>query len=1026
MKNSRINIPKMRKTYLLLLFAISSYLVNAQSQIVTGVISDSSEPLIGATIMVKGSTVGTTTDFDGKFSLDANNGDTLEISFIGYLTQTRVVDGPGPYTVVLVSDVQNLSEVVVIGYGSQRKKEVTGAVSNVTADKISRMPTSDLSKSLQGQIAGVSVQASSGRPGDNARISIRGLGSLSKDAISPLYIVDGIPFGSDPNIAPEQIESIDFLKDGASAAIYGVRASNGVIIITTKKGKEGAMKVDFSAYTGIQNITSGTPLMNSDQQFYFEELRAQALGQSPTFVDVNPNALQNNTDYIGYMENNNAPIQNYNLNLSGGQKNLTFNGNINYFNQEGVLINSGYDRLTTRVTGQYTKGKFKATAIVGHTGTRQEREPWALYEQSIRQSPFNTSIDEIAPYLDGVIMPDQNEITYSYLTRILNNEDNSKRNVTNFSFEGGYEFFEGFNYKQRFGRSINNLKRVRWEPRYVVYNSLGQYSASASRPNAELRENYAWRTSDTWENILSYNKKLGNHDFTLLGVYSFERYNSETYDITGIMPENHSNEIQTMGNAESVSIPATFNDESNITGKLFRLQYNYKSKYLFSASIRRDGSSKFNENNRYENFPSASVGWNVSEEDFFKEKFAIINNFKLRASVAQVGNNRIDSYSYIPIIEGGVNYPFGDSETLYQGLIQRRVVDPDIKWETTNSANIGLDMHLWDSRIQLTADIYSISKTDMLLEQRLPASSGTHAPGADRVYGVKVINGGDMENKGIELGLTYKNDTKWDLKYEISGTFTMNRNEVTSLNGTEIGYWGGEPIESLSSVQPTTCLAVGYEAGAFFLVQTDGIIQTQEQLDEYRNIDANAQMGDMMFIDQNEDNTIDDNDRVYSGSGQPDFEAGLNISLTYKNWDFFTRGYLSYGGEIYNGSKAFAYQTGRHADQYYSWAPQNPTTEIPTYRGQSHVNFSTFSDYFLEDGTYFRINTITIGYTFNQLDNSKISKCRLYASANNPITITNYEGYDPEVGGDGVFTRGVDKGNYPITRQFLIGVQLSF
>lgn len=1020
----------------ILLFCYS--LGYAQSLDVSGVVNADGATLLGATVQVKNSGNGTVTDFDGKFALSVNTGDVLVVGFLGYVTQEYTVTTADPIVIDLVSDIESLSELVVVGYGVQRKKEVTGAVANVSSEKLAKMSTPNLATSLQGQVAGVNIQASSGRPGASSNVQIRGLGSLSAGALSPLYVVDGIPVGGDPNLAPEQIESIDFLKDGASAAIYGVRASNGVIIITTKKGSEGSMKIDFSSYAGVQNITSSTPLMDATDQLYFEELKATALGQSPTFVDKNPDALQNNTDYVSYMENDNALIQNYSLNLSGGSKNLTFNTNLSYFNQEGVIINSGYERLSTRTTGQFTKGKFKASMVMAYTNTTQEREPYALYEHSMRQKPFNTEISAIQPYKDGVKLPDANAETFSYLTRNLENTDITKANNFSVSLDASYEIMPGLKYTLRLGQGFNHSLRKRWQPRYVVYNYLDEYDGGASRPNAELRENSAISLNQTWENIFSYNKEFGRHNLTLLGVLSYEQNVRETFDITGMFSENHNNEIQMLGAAESVSIPSTYKDKTTLTGKLFRFQYNFADRYMMSASIRYDGSSKFAEVNRYETFPSASFGWNVSEEQFFSSAKDVINNFKLRASVAQVGNNRIDSYSYIPTISGGSNYPFGADEALMQGLIQRRFVDPSIKWETSNSVNLGLDLHFFESKLQFAADLYKTDKSDMLLSQLLPPSSGTHAPGAANEYGVKVVNGGNMVNSGIELALSYSGATEYGLTYDVSSTFTMNRNEVTSLNGTQIGYWGGRPITSLGGVDNTTCLAVGHEAGAFFLVKTEGVIKTEDELAEYRKVDPNANMGDVMFKDQLTvdtdgdgvadagDGQIDDNDRVYCGSGQANFEMGMNFNLGYENWDFYIRGLWSQGAEIYNGSKAFAYQTGRHADQVHSWSPQNPTTGIPTYRGQSHSNFRTYSDMYLEDGSYFRISTISLGYTFDQMKDRGIERCRLYVSTINPFTFTKYEGYDPEVGGDGLFMRGVDQGNYPVARQFLLGLQLSF
>ncbi|MEM9686039.1 MAG: TonB-dependent receptor, partial [Bacteroidota bacterium] len=358
-----------------------------------------------------------------------------------------------------------------------------------------------------------------------------------------------------------------------------------------------------------------------------------------------------------------------------------------------------------------------------------------------------------------------------------------------------------------------------------------------------------------------------------------------------------------------------------------------------------------------------------------------------------------------------------------------RFSDPNIKWETTISKNLGIDLTMFNNRLNLTVDIYQNDKEDMLLQERLPPSSGTHHPNTFNIYDVRVTNAGNMVNKGIELSLSYNNTTAYGLKWNITTTFTRNKNEVTDLNGIERGYANGRPVLSLGGDPDfTTFLAVGYEAGAFFLVQNDGIIKTQEELDAYSLIDASAQLGDVRYIDQNGDNTIDENDRVYLGSGQADFETGLNLSFEYKGIDLFVQTYYSHGAEIYNGAKFFAYGWGRHLDQYHMWSPQNPDSDIATYRQSAfHNNVRARSDYFLEDGTYLRIRNLTLGYTLPKEFTLKygIERFRIYATATNPFTFTAYDGYDPEVGGDGIFTRGLDRGNYPVTRHILGGIQIS-
>ncbi|MEM9984373.1 MAG: TonB-dependent receptor, partial [Bacteroidota bacterium] len=1001
-----------------------------QAQIISGTMKgDDGQLLIGGTVVVKGSPVGARSDLNGVYEIGASSKDTLVFTYFGFDNLEVAVGNQTQIDVVLTTNVKSLEEVVVIGYGTQRKKEVTGAVVQVGQDVISKTATADLAASLQGQVAGVNVQASSGRPGDGANVQIRGLGSINAGALGPLYVVDGIPFENAPNLAPEQIESVDILKDGASAAIYGTRGSNGVILITTKRGKEGQMQVDFSAYGGIQNITSGTPLMNTQQQVYQEIARQAALGGQTNLLILNPNALDNDSDFVGDVQNNNAGIQNYNLFVAGGVPNLTLSFNTNYFRQNGTLINSGFDRLSNRITGQFTKGRFKAFATVGFTNENRQQEPWALYEYGIAQAPMQRPLATIEDIGQNSVEFDEqisNDILFSFLSRQLDNIDERKVNSSNLALNLEYEIIDGLKFKVNLGRNTYDYKRRFFQPQYLVYDREGNYRPSASRENALLDEDFTSTVRETWENILAYNKQFGKHRIGFTGVISYEQFDSKVFGVGVIYSDDASNDLQTLGSGADGIRPTSNNTRYTLAGKLARVQYNYDDRYLFSASIRRDGSSRFSETNQYGNFPGVSAGWNIHNESFFK--VPAVTNFKVRGSWAEVGNQSIPAYAYVPVILTGVNYPFGVNEELNFGNIQRAYVDPNIRWETTVTSNIGIDIGLFENRLTFTADFYNNAKRDMLLQERLTPSSGVYQPRAQGVYDVRITNAGNMVNRGMEFALGYQDLTQKGLRYKFNATFTRNVNEVTDLNGVERGYANGRPVVSRGpNVDYTTFLAEGYEAGAFFLVQHDGVIKTEEELAEYQLIDPSAQLGDMRYIDQNGDSIITDADRVYSGSGIPAFEAGFSVNLSYKNFDFFAQLYGTYGAEIFNGSRYLAYTFGRHLDQYHMWTPQNPDSDIPADRVDGfHNNIRARSDYWLEDGSYLRVRNISIGYTFAVASKIGIEKARIYISSLNPFTFTNYTGYDPEVGGDGLFLRGVDRGNYPVARQVTGGVQLSF
>ncbi|WP_422359638.1 SusC/RagA family TonB-linked outer membrane protein [Reichenbachiella sp.] len=1030
----------------IVLFMIPIFGFAEAQQNVGGKVTDSADGsgIPGVNVLVKGTTTGTVTDLDGNFKLEVSDSNTvLVFSYIGYVTQEVSVGDRSVIDIQLATDAKQLDEIVVVGYGTQKKKEVTGAVGSLGSETILKTPTADLGSAIQGQIAGVNVQAANGRPGETANIQIRGLSSIDADRLGPLYVVDGIPYQGNPNIAPEQIESIDVLKDGASAAIYGTRASGGVILITTKAGKAGELKVDFTSYAGIQNITSGTPLNNTQQQMYVEDVRLDAVGQEPLIFTFNPDALDYDSDFVGDVQNDNAVMQSYNLLVSGGEDNLTFSINTNYFGQDGVLINSGYDRFSTRLNGQFKTKKFRAFASMGITNERREQEPWALYEYAIVQPPWQRGLSDLDPVgSNGVFVPTRNAVQYGWLARQLQNEDDRTTNGYNLALNLEYEFVDGLSYQVNLGLNESNYRRKEFVPQFLTYG-LNGLEPAGSNMDATIDETFRLNQGQVWENLLKYNKSFGAHSISAVAGLTYERYTENL--VTAGVSTLLSNDTKVLGAGVSARVGGS-DSERTLVGKLFRLQYSFNEKYMVSVSVRHDGSSAFGDDSRYATFPGASVGWNISEEGFFKNAGALsfISNMKLRGSYGQVGNQNIGLYLDQNTIQNGVDYVFGTGadESLASGAVQRGFANPLVQWETSISRNIGVDMSMFADRLNLSVDLYKNDRQDMLLPQALAPSNGTSPTRSENLYSSVVVNGGNMENKGIEVALNYRNETAFGLKWNIAGTFTKNINKVTDLNGIEgFAFSGGRPILSRGDrIDYTTFLIEGYEAGAFFLVQNEGVIKTAEQLADYQAINPNAMMGDIMYTDQLTvdtdgdgvpdagDNVINDLDRVYSGSGQADFEAGLSLGADFKGFDLFVQTYASVGADLYNGSKLYAYSTGRHRDMYYMWSVHNSDSDIPTARtNQEHSNTRAFSDYYLEDGSYLRIRNITLGYSLPQsLLNGKLTSVRVYATAQNPFTFTKYEGYDPEIGGDGIYTRGVDVGNYPITRNFLLGLQVKF
>ncbi|WP_109830604.1 SusC/RagA family TonB-linked outer membrane protein [Reichenbachiella versicolor] len=1052
---------KMRVVPIILCLLLGSLSVTAQSK-VSGKVTDPTDGsgLPGVNILVKGTTSGTVSDIDGNYTISVSGNDVvLSFSFIGYKTKDVPVGGKAIINVQLENDVEMLEEVVKIGYGEQKKIEVTGAVGSIKSEELVKNATSDVASALQGQIAGVNIQ-SAGSPGEPANIQIRGLGSLSEGALSPLFVVDGIPYDQDPNIAPEQIESVEVLKDGASAAIYGVRASNGVILITTKRAKEDQMKVSLSAYRGIQNITSGTPLLNTPEQIYVNTLTFEQVPRP--FQNGETDILERNTDFVGEVQNDNAVIQRYNIDVSGGSKALKLTMNTNYFDQEGVLINSGYERLATRVNASFKKGKLDAFTSIGLSRDKKTSEPWGLYQLALRNDPWQRSLFDQTAISDTETEIDADNVNvYGYLARQLNNINESETDQNTYNFRVGYQFFKGFKVILKAGYNDRVIRRKSFRPQYLAYDTDGNLVPGGSTLEAVLEEDYNFFSKGTTEGVIQYNKWIKGHSFGVTGVISYETFDTKNVGVGTIGSLSNSTQVLSAG---TIGIKPNGTDERRtLAGKLLRVQYNYKKKYLFSASLRYDGTSAFGEDNRYSPFFGVSGGWVLSDEKFFNNASFLdwMNIFKLRLSYAQLGNQSVRLYQANRYIENGVDYAYGPegSEVLAVGAIQRRYPNEDIRWESSINRNIGIDMELLNSRIHFNFDAYYNTKDDMLLQEVLPPSTGTWHPGQQNVYNVRNINAGDMLNKGIEVAVSYTNNTSYGLKWKLGLTFTKNINEITDLNGVEgLAYPNGRPARfQADRTDYTTFMAKGYPAASFFLLEHEGVIKSDvpngdefgfhpetgeelSQLTAYQLIDPTAELGDNMFTDQltvdtdgdgvpdQGDGILNDEDRVYKGSTMPKFESGFTADLKYKGFDFFFQTYLSYGAKIYNGPDRFAYVEGRHKDVYYMWSPQNPESDIAIVRrSNTHNNYRTRTDIFLEDGSFLRVKNITLGYTFpKKWTGNNITKLRVYATAQNPFTFTKYTGYDPEVAGNGITTRGVDVGNYPVTRQFLGGIQIDF
>lgn len=1014
---------------LLFLFLLcSSTLTYAQEvKTVTGKVIDLDEgvPMAGVSVIKKGTTIGVLTDFDGNYAIKAVKGDILEFSYLGMKPKTITVS-TSVLNVSLETDVENLEEVVVIGYGAVKKKELTGAVASIKSENIENVVTQDLGTALQGQVSGVNI-ISSGQPGESSEILIRGITSIS-GSNTPLYVVDGIPQEGDPRIAPSDIESIDILKDASSAAIYGTRGASGVILITTKQGKLGTLSVRVNASYGFQKVASGIDLMNREEQTYFNLVSARNESGSTDDVTVltlarNTLGFQNNTDIRDIVIRNNTPFKNYSVNVSGGANDIKYNVSSSLYDTEGIIINSAFKRFNTRINTTYTHNKWSINASVGITKEDRSREPGGIINQVIRYLPTQQGLEALGTNEPLIEVRSAESNRLGWVLNSLNSTDKETTAKTFASFNINYEIIKGLNIWTRIGINETNGYRDRFLGYTPVYSLEGELLNNPSESFVESRA--LQRSSNVWEGVLTYKKQLSeDHNITLTAGYTKEEYRGKDFSAKKFGVQN--NTVKVLDNATiNPDAQSGFYYNSNILGMLGRLQYNYKGKYFLSSSVRRDGSSKFGESRRWGIFPSVSASWNVSDEKFWKPLKRTINNFKVRANSGSLGNNRFGDYAFSAAISSGIDFPFGTGNgVLNIGSAQSEFANALVKWETKKELNFGVDLGLFKNKITLSADIYNIKNEDMLFPIVLPGSSG--GGGNSQL----VLNVGNMTNKGAELAIGYR-EKIGKFNFNMNGTFTTNKNKITKISGNDgfiftndFGLVNGARVES-----QVTVLAEGYEAGAFFLQRTNGIADTPEKLSEYQKLDPAAKMGDVIYIDSNNDGSISNADRVYSGSGLPEYEIGYNFNANYKGFDLSMQWYAALGHEIMNGSKATAYGQGRHKDLIYAWSESNTSTPIPAFRGdiKAHPNFRGYNDLWLEDGDYLRLKNVTIGYNFPKklVEKAGLSKLRVYATGQNLLTITGYEGYNPEIGG-GISARGLDKGNYPITSQYLFGLEFNF
>lgn len=985
---------------------------------ISGMVTDvSKQPLFGANIIEKGTSNGTQTDFDGKFVLNVSNKNAiLVVSYIGFVTQEIDVNDQSEINVALLEDSSQLDEVVVVGYGTQRKSDLTGSISVVDIGEAKKTITYDVAKMLQGRVPGVTVQ-SSGEPGGFVNIKIRGITSFSNN--NPLFVIDGVIIDDPYDFAPGEIESMQVLKDASSAAIYGVRGANGVVIITTKQGKIGDLKVKYKSLFGIQNVPNKWSL--NDREGYQKVTNAAEANAGLTLAPGNDST---NPLFIDNVDTNwqdeaykTGVIENHALTFSGGSEMLRYSLNLDYFkNSSYIDTPQDYKRLSTILNLNGSKGKFKYGAKLGYT--QSDKESFNSYNAGESSIGYILQAIPTMPVYDenrlggygGADNLTQRAITLNPIGYNNLIDNSNKRNRFIGSIWGELEIVKGLKYK------INaSVDRLDWHTRFFNPPSdLGWYYLTTSEESALDLTNGS-QTRTILNNLLTYNIEIDRHSFDVLAGWVQERnvHNNHISRGVGYEPgeRNHLEYAADISGSES---------ENEITGisYLSRLNYSYDDRYLMTVNFRQDKTSLFSQIFNRGDFYSFSGAWKISNEKFIQLP-EWVSNVKLRGGYGILGNNTIPPYYFKTVINSFAGYTFGDE--LAPGSTVVKLIDPYVHWEETKTINVGLELGLLDNKVQLTAEYFEKKSTDIIAEVPLPYSTGSFPASI-------VTNAAAVRNNGVEVSLSYRNSDK-AFKYGISANLGTLKNEVLQIGTDDIPIYGA-----------ASKTEVGRSVGEIYAYEAEGIFQNQGEIDDSA-FQSGAAPGDVKFKDQltvdtdgdgvfdDVDGIINDDDRTFQGVAIPKYSYGVNFDCSYKNFDFsfFFQG--SGGNKVFNTTYRelmIGQYTNGSTDLLNFWTPTNTDTNIPRpIIGDPNAN-SRDSSRFIESGDYLKLQNIQLGYTIPLKDNKYINRAKIYVTGQNVFTITNYRGYDPDFSSDGLFSRGYERGSFPNPRTFALGVEIDF
>ena len=1026
------------------MLGIGAGVLNAQTVKGTVISGSDNEPLIGASVMVEGTRNGAVTDLDGNFTISAKNGQTLEVSYLGFITQKVKVTG-SVINVTLLEDKQSLDEVVVVGYGVQKKKLVTGATVQLKGEDIAKLNTTNPLSAMQGQTPGVNIVSTSGQPGASMSVTIRGLGTVGNS--QPLYLIDGVG-GDITTLNPADIESIDVLKDAASAAIYGAQAANGVVLVTTKSGKEGVSKITYDGYVGWQTLGRKFEMLNANQYMQIMDEALLNSYMSPidwtslsAIRDANGNVY--NTDWIDQAVDNGALTTSHSLAFTGGSKTSTYSISGGYTGQDGLIGGSDvsyYKRYNLRANSEHKM--WNGLVIIGeHVGfvykDSRGMGTGNIYNNNLR-SAFSTS--PLVPVYDAdgnyysTVDSDWNKNDGNpYGTMMMNRYNQSKNTSVDANVYVQIEPIKNLKFKTVFGLSYGGSNYRSFTPIYKFTPQSGNGITKVNQSNGN-------GTSLVWTNTLTYDFDIKDHHISALLGSETTKYDGESTGSYGVNLtagfddwEHAYVENTEKGHADRKVSGGPY-DATRGQSFFARLGWSWKDRYMVNATMRADGSSKFAKGHRWGYFPSVSAGWTLTEEDFMKSAASWLDFLKLRLSWGQVGNANINCYQYLaPVTTSNTNYNFGatgGTDAWVMGAYTERLANEKVKWETSEQYNVGLDARFLRQRLSLTLDGYIKSTKDWLVQAPIRATAGTGGP---------VINGGDVKNKGIEVGLSWNDNIGRDFTYSVGANFAYNHNEVGNIPTLD-GIIHGKDNQIFQNAEEFYRAENGHAIGYFWGYKTAGLFQNQKEINDWIAAgngiyQADVKPGDVKYVDVNHDGVINASDKVDLGNGLPKYTFGFNVNLAWKGFDLSANFTGAAGFQI-----AQSYRDPSSSQANYSrrilkrWTGEGTSNEIPrvTY---GDVGNWLFSDLYLQDGDYIRLQNLTMGYDFKKLISWKgLSKMRLYFQVQNLFTLTKYDGMDPEIGSfngtDGnssdAWVSGVDMGYYPHPRTFIVGLNLAF